>query len=187
MIILGIRQCCRRWPGHGRLGESPPHRTDSSSYFLSGTASAGATCADSQGPAGEGQPPHLLPGEACMPVGRAQNPHLHPASWLQGNRVKAALIREPVLAGPPVGPLVPKSSCIPLHGFGLYTLLELFYRDKAVCATSIPLPPAATRNAHCPVMGCSHMGAPGSKGAARPTLPGHGWHWGCKAVELLIN
>lgn len=143
----------------------------------------------SQGPAGEGQS-HTCSAKRAATVGRTQNP-LHPASWLQPGQQSRQRWLEPVPAGPPAGPsaFVPKSSYIPHHGFGLCTLLELFCRDKAVCATSIPLPPAATRNAHCPVLGCSHMGAPGGcrKGAARLTLPGQSWHRGCKGVDLLIN
>lgn len=119
-----------------------------------------------------------------------RTPSTLPAGCSPGQQSRQRWL-EPVPAGPPAGPsaFVPKSSYIPHHGFGLCTLLELFCRDKAVCATSIPLPPAATRNAHCPVLGCSHMGAPGGcrKGAARLTLPGQSWHRGCKGVDLLIN
>lgn len=138
----------------------------------------------SQGPAGEGQSHTCSSKRAARLLVELRTPSTLPAGCSPGQQSRQRWL-EPVPAGPPAGPsaFVPKSSYIPHHGFGLCTLLELFCRDKAVCATSIPLPPAATRNAHCPVLGCSHMGAPGGcrKGAARLTLPGQSWHrgWEC--------
>lgn len=143
----------------------------------------------SQGPAGEGQP-HTCSQKraASLLVELRTPPSPCQLATAQGNTVKAALISEPAPAGPPAGPsaFVPKLDCFPLHGFGLCTLLEPLCKETKLY---VPLQYLCHQERPLPVSGRSHMGAPGgcSKGAARLTLPGHSWHWGCKAVELLIN
>lgn len=105
----------------------------------------------SQGPAGRGSHTCSAKRAARLLVER-RTPSTLPAGCSPRQQSRQRCL-EPVPAGPPAGPsaFVPKSSYIPHHGFGLCTLLELFCRDRAICATSVPLPPAATRSAHCPV------------------------------------